>query len=184
MIRPISPRQQHRINSMQKSTLWFTLALSLAGCYNYYPVGTPTPPGSSTATGLPEQAGTTASQDVSRPVPNEAAPSPRKTKGRSVPNQPTEQDQKEAAAAAEKCQKTIPDVVGRKAELVRCIVTSSDAVWDRADPQGTTQRRALGDYAIQLAEREDRGEISREQAEKLYQQFVSKNFPSLTKPGP
>jgi len=85
--------------------------------------------------------------------------------------QESEAEQK-AASAAKGCMEQFPEIAGRKALQVRCIVTATDAIWDKEAPQGIEVRHALGSYAIQLAEREDRGEITREQAENLYMQFV------------
>ena len=83
----------------------------------------------------------------------------------------SEADEK-AAVAIQKCTEQFPDIAGQKAARVRCIVTSTDAIWDKSLPETSEARHALGSYATQLAEREDRGEITREQAENLYQQFL------------
>jgi len=85
--------------------------------------------------------------------------------------QESEAEQK-ASLAVKNCTEQFPETAGHKALQVRCIVTATDAIWDKAAPQGSEARHALGSYAIQLAEREDRGEITREQAENLYMQFL------------
>lgn len=96
--------------------------------------------------------------------------SPGSQVSRSLP-QESEAEQK-ASLAVKNCTEQFPETAGRKAVQVRCIVTATDAIWDKAAPQGSEARHALGSYAIQLAEREDRGEITREQAENLYMQFL------------
>ena len=80
--------------------------------------------------------------------------------------------EEKVAVAVQKCTDQFPDIAGQKAARVRCIVTSTDAIWDKSLPETSEARHALGSYATQLAEREDRGEITREQAENLYQQFL------------
>jgi hypothetical protein len=104
-----------------------------------------------------------------RPLSGEIS-SPGTQASRSSP-QETEAEQK-ASLAVKSCTEQFPETAGRKALQVRCIVTATDAIWDKASPQGSEARHALGSYAIQLAEREDRGEITREQAENLYMQFL------------
>jgi hypothetical protein len=142
-------------------TLLVVSASLLMGCYSYYPVGPSRVP-QKTPQHLPQ----------ALPLPPQPA-QPTLPQPSTQPHQyPDAQAEQAAAAAANDCVQRIPDQAGRKAELVRCIVAGSDAVWDRADPQGAAQRHAMAAYAIQLAEREDRGEITREQAESLYQQFV------------
>lgn len=100
-----------------------------------------------------------------RPLSSEAGmtarPSPQRT-----------ETEEKAALAVKNCTDRFPEVAGKKAERVRCIVTATDAIWDKAHPEGSEARHALGSYAIQLAAREDRGEITREQAENLYMQFL------------
>jgi hypothetical protein len=64
------------------------------------------------------------------------------------------------------------------------MVAGTDSVLDRIYPQGASQRHALGVYAIELAEREDRGEITREQAEGLYQAYMQQNPVDGDKPSP
>lgn len=85
----------------------------------------------------------------------------------------SETEQK-SALAIKTCTEQFPETPGHKAARVRCIVTTTDAIWDKSLPEGSEARHALGSYAIQLAEREDRGEITREQAENLYLQFLQK----------
>jgi hypothetical protein len=80
--------------------------------------------------------------------------------------------EEKAALAVKNCTDQFPETTGSKAARVRCIVTATDAIWDKSLPEGSEARHALGIYAIQLAEREDRGEITREQAENLYMQFL------------
>jgi len=80
--------------------------------------------------------------------------------------------EEKAALAVKNCTDQFPETTGSKAARVRCIVTATDAIWDKSLPEGSEARHALGSYAIQLAEREDRGEITREQAENLYMQFL------------
>ena len=80
--------------------------------------------------------------------------------------------EEKAALAVKNCTDQFPEAAGQKAARVRCIVTTTDAIWDKSVPEGSEARHALGSYAIQLAEREDRGEITREQAENLYLQFL------------
>ena len=70
------------------------------------------------------------------------------------------------------CIEQYPDAPGRKADQVRCIVTKTDAILDRTHPETTDVRRSISAYAIQLAEREDRREITHDQAENLFMQFV------------
>ncbi len=97
------------------------------------------------------------------------------TSAGTAPSRPSpEQSEAEekAAVAIQKCTDQFPDIAGQKAARVRCIVTSTDAIWDKSLPETSEARHALGSYATQLAEREDRGEITREQAENLYQQFL------------
>lgn len=65
-------------------------------------------------------------------------------------------------------------------ELVRCIVAGTDLVLDKADPQSATTRHTLGAYAIKLAEQEDAGEITHEQAERLYLEFMQKTSGFIT----
>lgn len=80
--------------------------------------------------------------------------------------------EKQLKSATEHCMAKHPETKGHKAEQVRCIITSTDQIWDRVQPEDREYRKALGDYAVQLAERQDRGEISKEQAENLYMQFM------------
>ena len=95
---------------------------------------------------------------------------------------PQQSDAEEKAALAVKsCTDQFPETTGHKAAQVRCIVTATDAIWDQSLPEGIEARHALGSYAIQLAEREDRGEITREQAENLYMQFL-RQTPGMTIP--
>jgi hypothetical protein len=161
-------------------TLLVVSASLLMGCYSYYPVGPSqvpqkTPQRLPQALPLPPQSAPPAHRQP-QPSPSPLPPQPAQPtlpQPSTQPHQyPDAQAEQATAAAANDCVQRIPDQAGRKAELVRCIVAGSDAVWDRADPQGAAQRHAMAAYAIQLAEREDRGEITREQAESLYQQFV------------
>lgn len=92
-----------------------------------------------------------------------------------TPVKPTPQEseaEEKAAQAVKTCTEQFPETSGHKTALVRCIVTATDAIWNITLPQGSESRHALGSYAIQLAEREDRGEITRAQAENLYMQFL------------
>lgn len=91
------------------------------------------------------------------------------------------EDEEKAAMAVKNCTDQFPETAGHKADRVRCIVTATDAIWDKSLPQGSEARHSLGAYAIQLAEREDRGEITRDQAENLYMQFLQQT-PSLAPP--
>lgn len=96
-------------------------------------------------------------------------------------NKAEEETAKKIEAEAQSCMKKFPDRTAHKADQVRCIISGTDVILDKVHPEGTAQRHALGAYAIQLAEREDRGEITREQAEDLYMQFF-RQTPQLQLP--
>lgn len=89
--------------------------------------------------------------------------------------------EEKSAQAIKICTEQFPETAGKKAAQVRCIVTATDAIWDKSLPESSEARHALGSYAIQLAEREDRGEITHEQAENLYMQFLQQT-PGMTAP--
>ena len=136
------------------------LALALAtlnGCYDYHAVSD-----SPVAFAPnPSRPASTATETPSKSQPQNQGPS-----------QLESETEEKAGRAIKACTDRFPESPGHKADQVRCIVSSTDEVWDQAFPQGKEERHALGAYAIQLSEREDRGEITREQAENLYMQFL------------
>lgn len=157
---------------------WLVIPLVMSGCYNYYPVGQPGAyTGQSQQVG-PQQRSLPQNQAAvaQKPLPVPPAPVQPGQPPQAVQPQSSsmskDQVEQEIASAHKECTTRIPDAAGHRAELIRCMVAGSDAVLDRVDPQSTQQRHALGAYAVQLAEREDKGEITREQAENYYQQFL------------
>lgn len=175
---------------MKKITL-APLALGLimlSSCYNYFPVGTPAP-----AIPSPQQqpSGQTPHTEMGPPKPKpenssgipSTTPSTPQTQ-LSSDGQPTisPEVQQQIAAQQARCLSKTPDIQGRRAELVRCMVESTDSILNQADPGTIKQRQTLGQFAIQLANQEDKGEITREEAETRYQQFVEANTPRPSAP--
>jgi hypothetical protein len=76
--------------------------------------------------------------------------------------------QSKSKALLDQCIGLHPDVQGQRAALVRCLVSGNDALWEQSVSDGQKERQQLGAYAIQLAEQEDQGLISREEAESKY----------------
>lgn len=132
------------------------LPFSLSSCYDYGP-----PPATSEM-----QRGTETRPESARP---------------NTQNRAEDEEGRKIESGTQACLSRFPDQPGHKADQVRCIITATDAVLDQSHPESTQQRRSLGAYAIQLAEREDRGEITREQAENLYMQFFQQT-PALAIP--
>lgn len=130
------------------STLIWVGLVSLAGCYDYPPVASPTP------------------SPVSPTQPTTTPPPTRSVR---------EEEALESAhlvRETQTCVDQFPNQKGHKADQVRCIVSKTDAILDQTHPETRKLRQSISAYAIQLAEREDRGEISHEQAENLFMQFV------------
>jgi len=125
----------------------------LSSCYDYSPIVPP--------------------QNFSKPLHSTEASSPQPQQSPNI-----EHVEQEAGDLAKACSNQYPDEPGHKADLVRCIVQGTDAAWDKAYPSGSKERHALGDYAVQLAVREDKGEITLQQAEDLYQTFLQKTATS------
>lgn len=142
-----------------------TACLHLTGCYDYHGI-------THSANSWPNSAPSAT-----------AAPPPKSETSPNSPAQPPldEQTEEEIAKAVENCMNRFPETPGHKADQIRCIVSATDDIWDKAAPNSKEDRRALGSYAIQLAEREDRGEITRERAENLYLQFLQQT-PGLSMP--
>ena len=140
-----------------------TASLYLTGCYDYH--------------GITHSVNSTPNSAPS------ASAAPRPETNSNSPSQPPldEQTEEQLTKAVENCMNRFPEAPGHKADQIRCIVSSTDDIWDKAAPSSKEDRRALGSYAIQLAEREDRGEITRERAENLYMQFLQQT-PGLSMP--
>ena len=160
----------------------------LQGCYNYFPVGTVSP-----TTHPPQQqpSGQTPQTEMGPPKPKpenssgipSATPSTPQTQP-SSDGHPTisPEVQQQIAAQQAQCLSKTPDIQGRRGELVRCMVESTDAILNQVDPGTVRERQTLGQFAIQLANQEDKGEITREEAETRYQQFVESNTPRPSAP--
>jgi hypothetical protein len=129
------------------------LPIILSGCYDYHSVSEG-----------PSTFSPTRNASPSSPAANQGNPQ--------GPSKAEAETETKANQAIKHCTERFPETPGHKTDQVRCIVSSTDAIWDQAFPQGSEERHALGAYAVQLAEREDRGEITREQAENLYMQFL------------
>ena len=142
-----------------------TACLHLTGCYDYH--------------GITHSVNSSPNSVHSATTP----PLPKSETSPNSPSQPPldEQTEEQLTKAVENCMNRFPETPGHKAEQIRCIVSSTDDIWDKAAPKSKEDRRALGSYAIQLAEREDRGEITRERAENLYMQFLQQT-PGLSMP--
>ena len=144
--------------SALRTLVWATL-FPLAGCYDYPP--------------------------VMSPAASEASPA--QPKSTSAPTRTIREEEALESAhlikETQTCVDQFPNQSGRKADQVRCIVSKTDAILDRTHPETRELRRSVGAYAVQLAEREDRGEISHEQAEDLFMQFVDQTPESAPPPG-
>ena len=162
--------------------------VTLHGCYNYFPVGTQAP-----TISLPQQqpSGPSPQTEMGPPKPKPENPGsmspatpPTPQTGPSSDGQPTisPEVQQQIAAQQAQCLSKTPDIQGRRAELVRCMVESTDAILNQADPVTMKERQTLGQFAIQLANQEDKGEITREEAETRYQQFVEAHTPRPSAP--
>ena len=138
------------MNAFLKPYLLASLLAALTSCYDYAP-----PPSSN-----PAQPGADKSLAANR--------------GNSTSRADDEASQK-IESGTQACMNQFPDRSGHKAEQVRCIIAATDVILDQTHPESAQQRHSLGAYAIQLAEREDRGELTREQAENLYMQFLQQS---------
>jgi len=164
--------------------------ITLQGCYSYFPVGSLTP----TPTTPPHQ-----QQPKGQTPPTEMGPPKPKPENPAVASPPTPptpktlpssdgkptispEVQQQIATQQAQCLSRIPDTQGRRSELVHCMVESTDAILNQADPGTMKDRHAIGEFAIQLADQEDKGEITREEAEARYQRFVEANTPRPSAP--
>ena len=138
-----------------KNGVLLTCGLTLCACYDYTPIGP-----------IPNPSESPSSKDRPSPLPRQSELS-------TVEREALESKSK---VLLDQCSATYPDISGQRAARVRCLVKGNEAIWSQSVSDGQKERQQLGAYAIQLAEQEDRGTITREQAESQYEEFAASIF--------